>query len=154
MAEPEALLLAQRIAPLLEGLAWAIGGSVLLHHLGIEPAPNDLDIVVTEAHFTACITRLQRVTGAGRRPSGKGLCSTHFQRFDAGPGPAVDVMAGIAARTATGLVRWHFDASRVRHEDGLPWMLAEDWLVLYRLFDRPARVAQVASYLASTHCQR
>ncbi len=142
------------MAPLLEGVAWAIGGSVLLHHLGIEPAPNDLDIVVTEAHFAECITRLQRVAGAGHRPSGEGLASTHFQRFDAGPGAAVDVMAGIAARTATGLVRWHFDASRVRHEDGLPWMFAEDWLVLYRLFNRPARVAQVASFLALAHFQR
>ena len=63
-------------------------------------------------------------------------------------------MAGIAARTAMGLVRWHFDANRVRHEDGLPWMLAEDGWVLYRLFIRPARVAQMASYLASTHFQR
>ncbi len=151
MAEPEALLLAQRIAPLLEGLAWAIGGSVLLHHLGIEPTPNDLDIVVTEAHFAAAMARLQPMAGTSHRPAGDGLMSTHFARLGTGTDTAIDVMAGIAAHTAHGTVRWHFDPTRVRHENGLPWMLAQDWLVLYRLFNRPARVAQLSSFLTQPH---
>jgi hypothetical protein len=58
-------------------------------------------------------------------------------------------MAGIAVESNGTLVHWAFDPLRTEHIDGLPWMRADDWLALYRLFDRPARVRQIEAYLAA-----
>jgi hypothetical protein len=43
--------MARRISPLIGHLQWAIGGSLLLHHLGLNVEPRDLDIVRTLEDF-------------------------------------------------------------------------------------------------------
>jgi hypothetical protein len=143
------LRLAHTIAPHLAGLDWAIGGSTLLHHLGIEPAPVDLDIVVSTAHFAAADNKLVALFGTGFQPRHDNYQSEHFSRFTAVDGTQIDIMAGIAVLQGNELVTWTFEPKHTAMEDGLPWMRAQDWLTLYTLFNRPARVAQVAAYLLS-----
>jgi hypothetical protein len=142
------LAAAHALAPKLAGLHWGIGGSTLLHHLGLEPAPRDLDLITTEAHYPAVHAVLTQVFGAGSRPQHPRYVSAHFARFQDASALSVDLMADIAVRTAQGIERWQFDPAAVMVHDGLPWMRAQDWLTLYQLFDRPQRVAQLTAYLA------
>ena len=147
MVAPSPLHIAQTIAPHLEGLDWAIGGSVLLHHLGIEAKPADLDIVVSAAHFAAAENKLASLFGAGLQPRHDNYQSEHFSRFIAADGTQIDIMAGIAVLKGNELVSWTFEPKLTVMEDGLPWMRAQDWLLLYTLFNRPARVAQLQPYI-------
>jgi hypothetical protein len=149
MNEPPPLMLARQIAPDLSGLTWAIGGSTLLHNLGLVDSPNDLDLVVTEEDFTTIAARLFSVFGSHSRPESKYLASAQFARFQAYSNCHIDIMASIAVRQGARLQPWHFDPASVRIRDGLPWMRASDWLELYRLFDRPERVALLEDYLAA-----
>ncbi len=147
---PPPLLLAHAISPALTGLDWVIGGSVLLHHLGIEPAPADLDIVTTEEHFPELQARLAAILGNCRRPSDPSYMSKCFASFESKSGVELDAMPGIAARTPSGIVLWSFSPSTIAIEAGLPWMRATEWRELYALFGRPARVAQIEAYLGGT----
>ena len=140
--------LAALLAAPLAGRCWAIGGSTLLHHLGLEPAPADLDLVTPPAHFEPIAAVLAARFGPGQRPAHPRYRSAHFLRFDAG-GVPLDLMAGIAVHTGGALVHWHFDPLHIDHADGLPWMRATDWLALYTLFDRPARARQLEAWLAA-----
>jgi hypothetical protein len=149
MHPPAPLELARSIAGPLAGLDWAIGGSTLLFRLGIEPAPRDLDVVTTVQHFDEAERRLAQRLGAGSKPGHPLYRSSHFTRFTSDRGTRMDLMAGIAVLVDGDLQTWQFDPARIEHHDGLPWMNARDWVVLYSLFDRPERVAQLRSLLAA-----
>lgn len=82
------------------------------------------------------------------RPRHANYDSKHFALFRSAT-VAVDVMAGIADRTPSGLVRWPYSGSTIETSDGLPWMRAEEWLALYALFNRPTRVEQLKIYLGA-----
>ncbi len=149
MLTPAPLHIAHTIALLLAGLDWAIGGSTLLHHLGIEAEPVDLDIVVSTAHFTAAKNKLASLFGAGSQPRHDNYQSEHFSRFRATDGTQIDIMAGITVLQGNELVSWTFEPKHTMLEAGLPWMQAQDWLILYTLFNRPVRVAQLTAYLST-----
>ncbi len=146
---PAPVVLARDLAPQFGGLDWAIGGSSLMWRLGIEPAPTDLDLVTTPAHFDSLCAALAQRLGPGERPPHERYASAHFLRFDTAAGTAVDVMAGIRVRRGNELLPWHFDPGRTQHIDGLPWMPPSDWLTLYAWFDRPARVARLQAVLST-----
>jgi hypothetical protein len=137
------------MAPHLAGLDWAIGGSTLLHHLGIEPHPADLDIVVSVADFKTAEDKLTALFGEGHRPRHPSYQSEHFARFKAADGTQIDIMAGIAVVQGNEVITWHFEPQHTAIEAGLPWMRAQDWLTLYILFNRLARVAQLTAYLST-----
>lgn len=146
MKPPPSVRLAHDIAPHLAGLRWAIGGSTLLWSLGLEPAPRDLDAFIVEQDFDEALSRLEPVLGSSHRPDG--FAASRVARFAASQGAEIDLVAGIAALTSQGVVRWPFDAATpIQHRGGLPWMRAEDWLTLYRLFGRRHRVAQLERFL-------
>lgn len=147
MAPP--LALAYSLAEKLAGLDWAIGGSTLLHRLGLEASPNDLDIVTTEDCFHELDERLAALLGPGVRPAHSSYHSKYFSQYPARNGAMVEVMAGIQAVNKGRLNSWSFSVERIEHHDGLPWMQVSDWLDLYVLFERPARVRQIEAYLAS-----
>jgi hypothetical protein len=149
MSRPIPLLLAHTIASHLADLDWAIGGSTLLHHLGVEPAPVDLDIVISIDHFKTAESKLMALFGEALQPQHASYQSAHFSRFTATDGTQIDIMAGIAVLQGNELISWTFEPQNTVVEDGLPWMRAEDWLALYDLFNRPARVDQVQKYLTS-----
>ena len=64
-----------------------------------------------------------------------------------GPVP-VDLFAEVRVETSSGFLEWAFDPAVLELRDGLPWMRAEDWVQLYQLFNRPARVKALTDYLA------
>ena len=150
MGQPAPLVLALTLAPELTGLHWAIGGSTLLYNLGIEKAPRDLDIVTTPADFAALDERLTRTVGNGFRPEHPTYRSEHFKRFTSSSGAILDAMAGINVLIEGRNVSWTFDPQRILQRDGLPWMRAQDWLDLYRLFQRTTLIAQLNEFLIAS----
>ena len=54
----------------------------------------------------------------------------------------------VRVETSDGVHEWAFDPATLELRDGLPWMRAEDWVQLYKLFDRPTRVKALTDYLA------
>jgi hypothetical protein len=143
------MILAERIAPLLAGTDWGIGGSLLLWKLGLEAAPNDLDIMTTAANFNAVSQHLRKVFGTGVRTPHPAFRSAHFARFSTDLGVSIDLFAGVRVKRGDQSLSWEFDPQSVAEWRGLPWMRPADWLELYELFDRPARVSALREYLAA-----
>ena len=143
------MILAQQIAPLLAGKDWGIGGSLLLWKLGIEPRPNDLDIMTTAAHFGVVSRPLEEKFGAGVRTPHPAFRSAHFARFSTDAGVSIDLFAGVRVERGGQSSSWNFDPRSVMEWRGLPWMRPADWLELYELFDRPERVNALIRYLAA-----
>lgn len=147
---PPPVRLAQHLAPALRGLDWGIGGSSLLWRLGLIQMPRDLDIVTTAAHFPEVQRLISLELGAGVGSSHPTFRSRCFARFaPTGPVP-VDLFAEVRVETSSGILEWTFDPTTLKWQDDLPWMRAEDWLVLYELFDRPLSVKALADYLAES----
>ena len=90
---PPPLLLAQELAPLLLGLNWGIGGSLLLYHLKLETDPQDLDIVTTPEDFPEIHKRLAAFLGSPIPVDHPTYASMHFSRFASPHGVNLDVMA-------------------------------------------------------------
>ena len=150
MEVPPPVRLAQDLAPTLQGLDWGIGGSSLLWKLGLADAPRDLDLVTTAAHFPEMSRRISLKLGEGSSVSHPAYRSRCFARF-APMGPAsVDLFAGVRVETSDGILEWAFDPTVLEWRDGLPWMRAEDWVQLYKLFDRPTQVKALTDYLADS----
>ena len=148
MQEPPPLILAHAIAPLLAGLHWGIGGSLLLWKLGLETRPNDLDIMTTAAHFAAASQRIAQRWGEGVRAPHPTFRSAHFAKFAAAGPVSIDLFAEVRVNRGDETASWSFDPQAVEHWRGLPWMLPQAWLELYELFDRPERVKALRAYLA------
>jgi N-acetylglutamate synthase-like GNAT family acetyltransferase len=146
-AAPAPLALAWELAPILSGLRFGIGGSTLLHQLGLEPAPRDLDLVCATEDFAAVVTRLQGRLEPLPRTAHPRYRSAGFAQFTAPGGVEVEVMAGVEVAAGGDSIHWHFDPDHLRWSAGLPCMDPRDWLELYGLFGRPARVAQLEEFL-------
>lgn len=144
---PPPLRVAHTIAALCGERSWGIGGSLLLYRLDLEPAPADVDIVATPEAFPAICSSLAGVLSPVVVAADARFATRHYARFTTSDGVGVDVMAGIAVRSGASLLTFEFDAGTIEIVGGLPWMRADDWLHLYRLFDRPARVRALEAYL-------
>lgn len=137
---------ARAVAPRLEGVPWAIGGSVLLRRLGLDVRPHDLDLVTTVAAFDAVAARLRERYGAGTRPPHDTARSVGFVRFPRGAGPGIDLMAGVRTDVAAEEA-WDLDPAGIEQVDGLPWSSAADWLALYTRLGRGDRAAALRRHL-------
>lgn len=130
---------------------WGIGGSALLVQLGLLAQARDLDLVCTEQVFPVLAAVLAgncEVLAATPHPVYRSRC---FQRFRHANGLVIELMAGIAVLQSDSpaqLLRdWTFRPEVLQWHSGLPWMTASQWLALYQLFDRPARVRLLSDYL-------
>lgn len=69
-------------------------------------------------------------------------------------GSLAPVMDGLEWGVGGSCLLWHLglssDPRDVELADGIPWMLATDWLHLYEMFERPARVAVLKRYLSGS----
>lgn len=137
----------RQLCDLLQPYQFGVGGSCLLWQLQLEPAPNDIDIVCTEADFAAICAVL--VSSFQRQPDTEHpqYVSAHFARFSRAGWPDIELMAGIAVKRNNSLVSWTFAPQRCHWQQGICWMPPADWLVLYQLFNRPQRVTQLRRYL-------
>ena len=63
---------------------------------------------------------------------------------------SVDLFADVRVETSNGILEWAFDPAGLEWRDSLPWMRAVDWVQLYKLFNRPARVKALTDYLAGS----
>lgn len=147
MKHPELKAQLQQLCALLQPFQFGIGGSCLLWQLGLEPAPNDIDIVCTETDFTAICAVLNAnfsLQPVGPHPL---YASAHFCRFSRSGWPDIELMAGIAVVQQQQQTQWTFVPQRCHWQDGICWMPPADWLQLYQLFNRPQRVAQLRRYL-------
>jgi len=149
MELPPPVRLAQELAPSLRSLDWGIGGSSLLWSLGIAEAPRDLDLVTTAAHFPEMRRLISLKLGEGASVSHPAYRSRCFARFAPIGAVSVDLFAEVGVETSDGVLEWSFDPTTVELRDGLPWMRAEDWVQLYKLFGRPIQVNALTNYLAS-----
>jgi hypothetical protein len=139
---------ARELAPLLADKTWAIGGDTLLHRLGLEAAPRDLDLVTTAADFAA-VRRVLAEHGRDVTPEPPPDYATrYFARFETDNGLTVDLIAELAIRLERGVFRWPFDADAIELADELPWCSAEDWALLYRLIGRDECAAALDAWLA------
>ena len=147
MTHPELKTQLQQLCALLQPLQFGIGGSCLLWQLGLESAPNDIDIVCETADFAAICTTLSEDFSPVPVAAHPDYISSHFARFSRPGWPDIELMAGITVRQADTVVQWTFTPQRCHWQDHIRWMPAADWLQLYQLFNRPARVAQLKRYL-------
>ena len=148
MKHPKLQVQLQQLCAQLQAFQFGIGGSCLLWQLGLEAAPNDIDIVCTEADFAAICEVLQAagfiVQSAAPHPQ---YVSAHFVRFYLAGWPVIELMAGIAVKQADTISRWQFQPQRCHWQQNICWMPPADWLQLYQLFNRPQRVKQLKGYL-------
>lgn len=140
--------LAQQLHPSFKGITYGIGGSLLLLELGLLKTARDLDLVCSLADFS----QLKAVLNAELSPVEVQphpiYQSEAFARFVSTEGVAVDLMAGIRVQQSQRLLCWQFQPKRLEWRHQLPWMLADDWLALYQLFQRPDRVQLLQRFLA------
>ena len=147
MEIPPPVRLAHDLAPILRGLDWGIGGSSLLWDLGLAEAPRDLDLVTTAAHFPEVRRLISLKLGEAFDTPHPVYRSRFFARFAPSGPVSVDLFAEVRVETPNGILEWTFDPASLELREGLPWMRAEDWLQLYKLFNRPARVKALTDYL-------
>ncbi|MCT6698543.1 hypothetical protein [Rheinheimera sp. 4Y26] len=140
--------LAQQLQPSLNGITFAIGGSLLLLELGLLNKARDLDLVCSLADFPQLKAALAASLSPVAVPPHPQYQTEAFARFVSKEGVEVDVMAGIRVQQSQQLRCWQFRPERLEWRHQLPWMLAEDWLELYQLFQRPKRVQLLQRFLA------
>ncbi|SEH67700.1 hypothetical protein SAMN05660691_00837 [Rheinheimera pacifica] len=137
----------QQLCTVLQPFQFGVGGSCLLWQLGLEAKPNDIDIVCTEQDFAVICQVLQPQFSLQVTPAHAEYASAHFARFSRDGWPDIELMAGIAVKQGDAVTNWQFNPQRCHWQDGICWMPPADWLQLYRLFNRPQRVAQLKAYL-------
>lgn len=101
----------KRIAEALnaQGIAWALGASMLLHIKGIEKAPRDIDLVVDLQDAGRADAALSRL-GAKQPPGpAEGYGTRVFCEYEV-DGTPVDMMAGLVIHHAEGDYAYRFPA--------------------------------------------
>lgn len=142
-----AFMLLRQLLPEIRHCRFGVGGSLLLCELALLSQANDVDLVCDARDFneiSSVFSRTMRLLEVAPHPLYQ---SGHFACFAAADGTQVDLMADIAVLNAGQRIRWLFDVSQVQTRQGIPWMSAEQWLELYRLFQRPERVALLQQWL-------
>ena len=147
MKHPELRSQLQQLSALLKPFQFGIGGSCLLWQLGLETAPNDIDIVCIEDDFVAICVELEKHFNLAPIVAHPDYATARFARFKQTGWPDIELMAGIAVRDGSDIIKWSFQPERCHWRDGVCWMPPADWLQLYQLFNRPRRVAQLRQYL-------
>lgn len=145
----DALELARDTARTLDGLVWAIGGSVLLGRIGLEPRPNDLDIVTSNEDYAEAFERLTMRFGRPMEGAGDSRLSEEFARFTDSQGNNIDLVAFIGRPDFESPIFFALTRDKIEFVDSLPWMRPEDWLLIYSIFERPHRVTQLKYYFDS-----
>ena len=142
-----AFMLLRQLLPEIRHCRFGVGGSLLLCELGLLNQARDVYLVCAASDFnsiSAMLSRTLRQIAVAPHPRYQ---SRYFACFVAADGTQLDLMADIAVLDAGEHISWTFDETQLQIRQGIPWMSAQQWLELYRLFQRPQRVALLQQLL-------
>ncbi|WP_337879065.1 hypothetical protein [Rheinheimera sp.] len=137
--------LASQVTQLLGPEAWGIGGSFLLYCHGLLQQAQDLDLVCTPEFFPEARQLLLRLGDELNVEPHPCYCSQHFCRIQTALG-VIELMAGIQVMQNNHLHSFSFRPDQIQWQHSYPLMSLQDWLHLYRLFNRPHRVQQLEAF--------
>ncbi len=118
-------------------IIWGIGGSLLLKFYEIINKPNDIDILVNEAHTTKFNEIISSVGTQKESLRSDPFRTANFSKYKI-KGIDIDVMAGFAIQHDKGIYKLDLQAESITanrkvHGIDIPLCSLEDWYVLYWL---------------------
>ena len=125
------------------GIPFALGGSAVLAHYGLETQVRDWD-VTTEGSWNQIAPLLKDWDHEVQKPSG--IYATNFLCKISLHGASIDLMSGFAVRTADGGI---YNVATVAADvwRGIPVGSPEIWQKAYALMGRDDQAARLAEYL-------
>lgn len=121
-------------------VTWGIGGSLLLKFYNIIDKPNDIDILVNEAHITKFNEIISSFGTQKKALRSDPFRTTNFTKYKIN-GIDIDVMVGFAIQHNKGIYKLDLQpesitAYRKVHGIDIPLCFLEDWYILYWLIPK------------------
>ncbi|MBS3972617.1 MAG: hypothetical protein KGZ84_06360 [Erysipelotrichia bacterium] len=129
---------------------YAVGGSWMLKHMGLEITPHDIDIFMHENDIQKAVNLCLEVALLQPPIASGPFLTPYFYRFHM-KDTRVDLMANFGFAHEEGHYHAIFDElSIVKHieKDGLsiPLMSLEEWFVMYEMMKREKQVKLIETY--------
>ncbi|MBU3145667.1 hypothetical protein [Clostridium sp. CF012] len=136
------------------GVVWAVGASILLHHYGLVDSPNDIDILVDLKDIEKVDKILKGIGEKKVWEKSNSYSTKYFYEYFV-HGFDIDVMSGLTINYNSGEFEYIFDSTsiseyKIINEVNIPLSSLEDWYVLYQLIPgREIKVKMIENYLIS-----
>lgn len=137
-----------------DGVVWAVGASIVLHHYGLIDNPSDIDILV-DLNDIDKVDKILKSIGEKKIKEKSDTYSTKYFYEYVVHGVDIDVMAGLAINYNNGIFEYIFDhtsISEFKEINGvnIPLTSLEDWYTIYQLIpSREIKVKMIENYLLS-----
>lgn len=128
------------------GIPYALGGSGLLHALGLVEQVNDWDLLV-ECPKDKLLKVIQGYS-CQEQKSGDGLFASEY-RIQVVP-LSIDFIGYFALRSTKGIVRLPLEQEKWNTWHGIPLSTPETWYVAYKMMGREPKAELVYNYLKHT----
>lgn len=134
------------------GIIWAVGASILLHHYGLIDKPNDIDILI-DLNDIEKADKILKSIGEKKVWEKSATYSTKYFYEYVVNGVDVDVMAGLNINYNNGIFEYIFDQASISefksiNKVNIPLTSLEDWYVIYQLIPcREVKVKMIENYL-------
>ncbi|MBZ9633887.1 nucleotidyltransferase family protein [Clostridium sp. FP1] len=134
------------------GVVWAVGASILLHHYGLIDNPNDIDILVDLNDIEKADKILKSIGEKKVREKSDTYSTKYFYEYVV-HGVDIDLMAGLSINYKNGIYEYlfnHTSISEYKKINGvnIPLSSLEDWYVIYQLIpSREVKVKMIEDYL-------
>ncbi|MBW9158270.1 hypothetical protein [Clostridium tagluense] len=135
------------------GVVWAVGASILLHHYGLIDNPNDIDILVDLSDIEKVDKILKSIGEKKVRKKSDTYSTKYFYEYVV-HGFDIDLMAGLSINYNNGTYEYifnHTSISEYKKINGvnIPLSSLEDWYVIYQLIPgRDIKVKMIENYLS------
>ncbi|MBZ9622321.1 nucleotidyltransferase family protein [Clostridium sp. FP2] len=135
------------------GVVWAVGASILLHHYGLIDNPNDIDILVDLSDIEKVDKILKSIGEKKVRKKSDTYSTKYFYEYVV-HGFDIDLMAGLSINYNNGTYEYifnHTSISEYKKINGvnIPLSSLEDWYVIYQLIPgRDIKVNMIENYLS------
>ncbi|MBU3129256.1 nucleotidyltransferase family protein [Clostridium tagluense] len=135
------------------GVVWAVGASILLHHYGLIDSPNDIDILVDLSDIEKVDKILKSIGEKKVREKSDTYSTKYFYEYVV-HGFDIDLMAGLSINYNNGTYEYifnHTSISEYKKINGvnIPLSSLEDWYVIYQLIPgRDIKVKMIENHLS------
>ncbi|GCD12454.1 nucleotidyltransferase family protein [Clostridium tagluense] len=135
------------------GVVWAVGASILLHHYGLIDNPNDIDILV-DLNDIEKVDKILKSIGEKKVREKSDTYSTKYFYEYVVHGVDIDLMAGLSINYKNGTYEYIFDHTSISEYKkingvNVPLSSLEDWYVIYQLIPgRDIKVKMIENYLS------